>query len=333
LRMTNYVIPYWLMDNYYHLLIKSLDVNLSQALRQLNAICAQKFNKIHNINNIIGFLFQERMLITLLLFFMFMLNGTLLEAKRILEVEGRAEVRITGITPEEGWRIAKRRARADAIEKASGIRLLGSTVVKNGKLIADYIKTLSRGLIIGEKIIKQEGDWIKETKPWIPVYKIAIKAKVAIPENKRKIRLFTSELNKFSFLDGEKAQITIFALDNVYISIFNISADDKVKMLYPNPYMPYKIITPNKKYVFPDPDSGVRLQIMVTKGHKEDTEAFFIIGLPAEKQYRNVFSIFKNKKTYGLSEFFKLLCKTVDIDAITDEFLPYSVKARKRDKK
>ena len=66
-------------------------------------------------------------------------------------------------------------------------------------------------------------------------------------------------------------------MDNVYISIFNISADDKVKMLYPNPYMPYKIITPNKKYVFPDPDSGVRLQIMVTKGHKEDTEAFFII--------------------------------------------------------
>ena len=50
-------------------------------------------------------------LITILIFFVFLFNGSLLQAKRI-KVRGEAEVRIAGITPEEGWIIAKRRARA-----------------------------------------------------------------------------------------------------------------------------------------------------------------------------------------------------------------------------
>ncbi len=271
--------------------------------------------------------------ITAVALFVFLFNGSLLEAKRIIEVKGEAEVRITGITPEEGWLIAKRRARADAIEKASGIRMLGSTVVKSGKLVGEYLAMLSKGIIIHENIIEQKPGWIKGTTPPIPVYKIVIKAKVAIPEKRNKIRLFKAKLNKGSFLDGEKAQITITAINNAYIGIFNITAKDEVMMLYPNPYMDYKMITPNKKYIFPDPDAPVWLKISVIKGHKKETEAFFIIGLPGKELYRNVFSLFEGKKTYQLAEFFKLLYEIVDIDVVTERFLPYSVKAKKKKKR
>ncbi len=104
-------------------------------------------------------------------------------------------------------------------------------------------------------------------------------------------------------------------------------------MLYPNPYIPYKMITPCKKYVFPDPDSDIYFKITIIKGHKKDTEAFFIVGLPGRKEYRNVFDIFKSKETYKLTEFFKLLYEKVDIDIVTDRFLPYSVETKKEDEK
>ncbi|RKX57092.1 MAG: hypothetical protein DRP29_08825 [Thermodesulfobacteriota bacterium] len=268
-------------------------------------------------------------LITVLIFFTFLFNGSLLQAK-IVKVKGEAEVRIAGITPEEGWIIAKRRARANAVEKACGIKIVSSTVVKEGSLIGEYLAAFSKGFIIKEKIVEQKTDWIKNTIPPIPVYKIVIEAEVAIPEN-RNLRLFKAELNKYSFIDGEEAQIIITPLNNAYIGIFNITAEDKIVMLYPNPYMPYEMITPGKKYIFPDPDTFVRLKIKTIKNHKKDTEAFFIIGLPGDKKYRNVFDVFKNKKFYQFTEFFKLLFETVDINVITQEFLPYVVfsKARK----
>lgn len=48
---------YCLMSNHYHLLIKTLDPNLSQGMRQLNGIYTQKFNYKHKT---VGHLFQGR---------------------------------------------------------------------------------------------------------------------------------------------------------------------------------------------------------------------------------------------------------------------------------
>ncbi len=48
---------YCLMSNHYHLLIKTLDPNLSQGMRQLNGVYTQKFNYLHKT---VGHLFQGR---------------------------------------------------------------------------------------------------------------------------------------------------------------------------------------------------------------------------------------------------------------------------------
>ena len=48
---------YCLMSNHYHLLIKTLDPNLSQGMRQLNGVYTQKFNYNHKT---IGHVFQGR---------------------------------------------------------------------------------------------------------------------------------------------------------------------------------------------------------------------------------------------------------------------------------
>lgn len=48
---------YCLMDNHYHLLIETLDANLSLGMRQLNGIYTQKFNRNHTR---VGHVFQGR---------------------------------------------------------------------------------------------------------------------------------------------------------------------------------------------------------------------------------------------------------------------------------
>ena len=48
---------YCLMDNHYHLLIETIDANLSVGMRQLNGVYTQSFNRIHKR---VGHLFQGR---------------------------------------------------------------------------------------------------------------------------------------------------------------------------------------------------------------------------------------------------------------------------------
>ena len=48
---------YCLMSNHYHLLIKTLDPNLSQGMRQINGVYTQKFNFLHKT---VGHVFQGR---------------------------------------------------------------------------------------------------------------------------------------------------------------------------------------------------------------------------------------------------------------------------------
>ncbi len=45
------------MTNHYHLLVETVDGNLSQGMRQLNGLYAQNFNRRHRL---VGHLFQGR---------------------------------------------------------------------------------------------------------------------------------------------------------------------------------------------------------------------------------------------------------------------------------
>ena len=48
---------YCLMDNHYHLLVETIDGNLSQGMRQVNGVYTQRFNRSHNR---VGHIFQGR---------------------------------------------------------------------------------------------------------------------------------------------------------------------------------------------------------------------------------------------------------------------------------
>jgi REP element-mobilizing transposase RayT len=54
-----HILAYCLMSNHYHLLVQTPNANLAQALRQLNGVYAQAFNRRHGRD---GHLFQGRYL-------------------------------------------------------------------------------------------------------------------------------------------------------------------------------------------------------------------------------------------------------------------------------
>ncbi|NQT10817.1 MAG: hypothetical protein HQ573_06585 [Desulfobacteraceae bacterium] len=135
---------------------------------------------------------------------------TSLYAGTVKGVIGKGEAAVVGITAEQGQLIALQRARADAVGKAVGTNVLGSTLVKDSVLVAVFIKTFTSGFIVDEKV-----KWLplgtfseNDKTALIPVYRVEITATVMIPEKKSDPSFFLeASVNKPFYLSGEKAVI------------------------------------------------------------------------------------------------------------------------------
>ncbi|MBI3813464.1 MAG: hypothetical protein HY279_03220, partial [Nitrospinae bacterium] len=79
-------------------------------------------------------------------------------------VEATGEAVVENITPDEARQLAINRARISAIESKTGVKVHGTTMVKDYNLMADIVQTLSQGYIIDEKIIKWEQGEVPLTK-------------------------------------------------------------------------------------------------------------------------------------------------------------------------
>src|SRR3989338_2346350 len=97
------------------------------------------------------------------------LCGKLVFASDCNWVESTGEAVVENITPDEARQLAINRARISAIESKTGVRVHGGTLVKDYQLLADMVKTLSQGYIIGEKVIKWEQGVIPLNKREQPI--------------------------------------------------------------------------------------------------------------------------------------------------------------------
>ena len=258
---------------------------------------------------------------------------TCLYAEMVKGVIGRGEAAVVGITAEQGQLIALQRARADAVEKAAGTRILGSTLVKDSMLVADFIKTFSRGFIVDEKV-----KWLplgtfseNDKSAPIPVYRVKIEATVMIPERKADPSFFLeASVNKPFYLSGEKAVIRAKVSKKSHIAIFNIRADDRVAMLYPvSSRVKTRALQPGETFLFPSPDSGLVLEMGTLKGHKQDSEAFMVVAVNAEKNPSFRFAdYFSADRLYLVPEFFEAYSRIAEMTV--EKILPYEVRKRRQ---
>ena len=213
------------------------------------------------------------------------LCGKLVFASDCNWVESTGEAVVENITPDEARQLAINRARISAIESKTGVRVHGSTMVKNYQLLADMVHTLSQGYIIEEKLIK----WEQGSVPLIPLnkggegvvlplttYKVFISACVAGVGEKDPYFKIDAKLNKPIFIEGDEAIITVKTSRDAYLHIFNLTADDRISPIAPSTTLPIIPIKANKEFKFPP--EGFGLLMSVIKDKKRSSECFIIVA-------------------------------------------------------
>ncbi len=238
---------------------------------------------------------------------------------------GTGEVSLTNFTAVEAASLAKRMARAAAVEKSCGSYVSSSTIVRDHSVVSDFIKSSSKGYIVGEKIIRWEQDKYqnKETDQPIPILRVLIDACVekAKPIEHTSLGMEVS-INKNAFVEGEEARITVSVNTDSYVHVFNIDANDMVTFYNIPPVlrMPVKVVR-DRKYVFPP--RGVRIEMALPNGYKRATEAFVIV---ASKRSINMELKFQEGHKMNLEKFNKIM-SSIDEEKI-EKYVTYTVEAK-----
>src|SRR3990167_5866420 len=193
-------------------------------------------------------------------------------------VEAAGEAVVENITPDEARQLAINRARISAIESKTGVRVHGSTIVKDYQLLADMVQTLSQGYITDEKIIKWEQGLFQESQDKAPLttYKVQLSACVAGVGEKDPYFKVDAKLNKPVFIEGDEAVITVKTSRDAYLHIFNLTADDRISPIAPSTTLPIIPVKANKEFKFPP--EGFGLLMSVIKDKKRSSECFIIVA-------------------------------------------------------
>lgn len=210
---------------------------------------------------------------------LFLLAGTCLAGTSV--VTTRASCAIVEMTAEQAILLAKQRARAAAIESAAGVRVTSSSLVTDGRLAADFIKTFSRGFVIKEEARWSMSSYQKDpAMPPIPQYDVELTATVVVPERRTSYGL-KADLSRTVFRTGENGWLTVRTGKPARIAVFNLMADGRVAMIFPANKK--SILSPgsNRDIRLPSRDSGIEMKMVTLPDHAMDAEGFFVAALDA----------------------------------------------------
>lgn len=246
------------------------------------------------------------------------------QAETVKNIAAEGSCAIVGMSAEESQLIALQRARAAAIEQAVGVSVVSGTLVTNMILRADFIKTYAKGLIVSEKV-----EWLPlrqyqkdSSTPPIPEYRVRISADIYVPQVKIKPIGLQAKANSAVFKNGDRASLEVKTDREAKIGIFNLTADDRIVMLFPNDYEKNNITSQNRALVFPEKNSKVELIMHTLPGHKRDAEAFYIVAIDEGGQKKFV-DLFTPGRPMNFSTFFKKYSEISDY--CEDAILTYEV--------
>ena len=246
------------------------------------------------------------------------------QAETAKNITAEGSCAIVGMSAEESQLIALQRARAAVIEQAAGVSVVSGTLVTNRILRVDFIKTYAKGLIVSEKV-----EWLplgqyqrNSSTPPIPEYRVRISADIYVPQVKIKPIGLQAKVNSGVFKSGERAILELKVDREAKIGIFNITADDRVVMLFPNDYDKNNIASKNRALVFPEKNSKVELIMQTLPGHKRDAEAFYIVAMD-EGMPKKFMDLFTPGRPMNFSAFFKKYSEVAD--SCEDVILTYEV--------
>jgi len=234
---------------------------------------------------------------------------------------------VVGMSPEQCQLTALQRARAAAIEQAVGVHVASTTLVTDAKLTLDFIKTYSRGFIVKEKIEwLPMGQYQKDsTTAPIPEYRVKTISTVRIPDPKRKPLGLQAKTSASVYRSGESAWVEVKTSRPARIGIFNITADDRVVLLFPNDNDHDNLVNRSEPFRYPNKKSLAELEMQVIPGHLSDAEAFFFVAIDADHPVK-LEDRFTPLQSLPLTDFFARYAEFADYGE--DSVIAYEVVER-----
>lgn len=239
-------------------------------------------------------------------------------------IETEGEAAIENITPEEARQLALNRAKIKAIEGVSNVKVHAITLVENYSLIADFINTLSTGYVLDEKVVEWSSKIFQEKKdsPPVTIYTVRLKSCVAPDKEGDPYFKIKGELNRPFFITGEDAKIKASCTKDCYLTIINLTADGKVRVLLPNEYGPSPLIKAGETYNFPA--EGLGLEMYPLAGHKKDAEAFILI---ATKESFDALKLIKKGEEIQPKDFYNAIL-SIPANSRAEEIIAYEVREK-----
>lgn len=247
-------------------------------------------------------------------------------AQLVRGVTAEGACAIVGMSAEQSQLTALQRARAAAIEQAAGVEVSASTLVTNMALTADFIKSYARGFVVSERAQWLPlGQYQKDpSTPPIPEYRVRITADIMAPEKKTPPLGLRVKTNGVVYRNGEKATLEMQVERRARIAVFNITADDKVVMLFPNEHEGDNALAAGKMLSFPASGSPVELGMQTLPDHKRDAEAFFVVAMDGGDA-RSFSALFRPGEPLSFSRFFARYAELAEY--CEDSIITYEVVA------
>jgi hypothetical protein len=245
-------------------------------------------------------------------------------SRTVKGIEAEGSCAIPGMTEEQAYVVALRRARASAIEQAMGKKSEADARVTDCGLQTGFMAEYSKGYIIKEKVWRLHPTEYKkdEASAPVPEYKVKIMANVMVPRRLVKPIGLDARLNSPTFRSGERAEITVDVKRDVKIAVFRVTADDMVVMIFPGSEKDYNIIYSGLSFIFPSKDGDADMTARTLPEHREDAEAVFVAVMD-ESHEGNFTGIFKPFEPMEFSAFFKRYSEVSEF--CEEAVLPYKV--------
>ena len=232
--------------------------------------------------------------------------GSIPESQITRKVTAEGACAIVGMNAEQAQKIALQQARARAIEQVAGVSVSSSTLVTDFKAVAYFVLAYTKGVIVREEVEYPPAGQYQKDSSTAPIieYRVRIVADVYIPERRIKPIGLDAKINNSVYRKGEKMWVEVNVGRKAKIAIFNIMADDRIAMLFPNEYEKSDIVSEKTSVVFPGKNSPVELVVHTLKGHNRDAEAILVVALDPESA-RDFDNWFVRNETLAFAEFFR----------------------------
>lgn len=225
---------------------------------------------------------------------------------------------------------ALNQARALAVEKAAGMSVSTVTLLQDSLLVGQLVETMAHGFLVEESQVTWSGIWqpARTGELGFPVVEVTLEGAVnVLPRAFFRSYALDASLPKQTYLHGESARLDITAREDIRVLVANYTSRGKIVPVYPHMKNQDNLVPKGKTLSLPRAGTDTwELELQNYAGHERDTEAFIVLGFPADGRTRSIswHELFEPGRELEYAAFFDRVLK-LPIDWLAQKTLVYTV--------